>query len=139
MLGIAAIVLTVALIVGIVEVTQSFDKAKEIALKKGVEADDISSLKIALWLYVLPPIFMLLFSNLANILVMLVLLVFYAPGMLMARNLSRKMSRGADFERKAGVEFAKGIWLGLGGIGLVFLYWALAAVSTSMTAPKPVM
>ncbi len=130
------LVLTVVLIAAVATVTRSIGKFKDIALKKGIEEDDISTFKITLWLYVLPPVFMLFFGGLVNPLVILVLIVFYLPGIFTARNLSRKLSRGADFERKAGVEYAKGIWLGMGGIGLVLIYWAFIGVQSVLTMPK---
>jgi hypothetical protein len=130
------IVLTLALIGAVVTVTRSIGKTKDIALKKGIEEDDIATFKITLWLYVLPPIFMFFFADLVNPLVILVLIVFYLPGIFMARNLSKKLSRGADFERKAGIEYAKGIWVGLGGIGLIIVYWAFIGVQSVLTMPK---
>jgi hypothetical protein len=55
--------------------------------------------------------------------VVLIFLACYIPGMVMGKKLSAKLSKGYDYERKAGKEYDKVALLGLLGMALVVFKW----------------
>ncbi len=117
------IILTVVLIAGIITLFKTTQKTKQVAIKKGIEDDDLFLFAVFLWLYALPPIATILFVEDYSYLVALIFLACYIPGMVMGKKLSAKLSKGYDYERKAGKEYDKVTWLGLLGIALVIFNW----------------
>ena len=124
--------LAIALIVATSYLFTTTQKNRKIALAKGIKEDDLTIFSVTLWLYVLPPIFSFLFSELFDVIVAAILIILYVPGLVMSRKLSVKLGTGFDFERKAGREYDKAMWLGFAGIGLVifrFVFFILGSVS----------
>ena len=117
--------LLIVLFVGIIYLFGTTRKSKEIALKKGIEDDELLLFWVFLWLYALPPIANILFVEEYNLLVALIFLICYIPGILMGKMLSARLSNGYDYERKAGREYDKAMWLGFVGIALVLFHWGL--------------
>jgi hypothetical protein len=111
--------LAIGFIVAIIYMFNSTQKNKKVALDKGVENDDLTIFAISLWIYALPPVIMFLFSDSISIILAIILILFYIPGIVMSRKLSVKLDTGFDFERKAGKQYDKVMWLGFAGIGFV--------------------
>ena len=125
-----ALILTIILFVGIIALFNTTQKVKDVALKKGIKDDDLFLFAVFLWLYALPPTATILFVQEYTLLVALIFVVFYIPGMIMAKRLSAKLSKGYDYERKAGREYDKGLWLGLFGIAIAIFHWIFFTLHT---------
>jgi hypothetical protein len=126
--------LAIGLIGATVYLFTATQRTRNVALAKGVEEDDLTIFAVTLWLYVLPPIFNFFFAGLFNLYAALILMTFYVPGIVMSRKLSIKLSTGFDFERKAGREYDKALWLGIAGLGLVLLNLILFLVRNALPA-----
>lgn len=113
--------LTLGMIAAVIYLFTSTRKGRAVALSKGAEEDELTYFAVFLWLYIVPPIVSMLFALDFNILILLVMAAFYIPGIVASKKLAGKLNRGYDFERKAGREYDKAMWLGMAGIGLVML------------------
>lgn len=114
---------SIVLLAGIIYLFKTSQKSKDVALKKGIEEDDLTFFAVFLWLYALPPVATFLFVEDYSIWLMLLFLTCYIPGIVMGRRLSAKLSKGYDYERKAGKEYDKAVWLGFLGIALLMFNW----------------
>ena len=132
-----AVGITIILLAGIITLFRTTQKTKEVALKKGIEDDDLFLFAVFLWLYALPPIATMLFVGKYNLVVALIFLTCYIPGMVMGKKVSAKLSKGYDYERKAGKEYDKVAWLGLLGIALVLFNWGASALFSFAESRRP--
>jgi hypothetical protein len=122
--------LTLGLIAAVAYLFKATRKNREVALKKGVDEDDLTLFAVFLWLYAFPPVVTFLFVQDYNWIIALVFTVFYIPGIALSSRLSNKLGTGFDYERKAGRDFDKSMWLGIAGIGLVAVNCTLSGVSS---------
>jgi ABC-type antimicrobial peptide transport system permease subunit len=124
--------LAIGLVAAIVYLFNTTQKSRQVALNKGVEEDNLTLFAVFLWLYAFPPVVTFLFVQDYNILLALIFIAFYVPGIVSSRKLSVKLGKGYDYERKAGREFDKAMWLGLAGIGIVVLNWIFFSLHSLM-------
>ena len=111
--------LAIALVAAVIYLFTVIQKRKKIALDNWVEEDELTYFAVFLWLYAFPPIVTFLFVEEYNILIALIFIAFYIPGIVVSRKLSVKLDKGYDYVRKLGKEFDKAMWLGVAGIALV--------------------
>jgi hypothetical protein len=116
--------LAIGLIAAVVYLFNATQKTRQLALDKGADDDDLFFFAVFLWLYVVPPVVML-FMRCDDILLVVILAGLYVPGIFFSRKLALKLATGYDYERKAGKDYDKAMWLGYAGIGLVLLGWLL--------------
>jgi hypothetical protein len=123
-----SIVLFIGLGSGIVKLSSQVRKDKKLILEKGVSEDSWTLFTYSLWLFALPPLAAALFPGTYSVLGAVIFACFYLPTILLSRKLSAKVSKGYDFERKAGRNIERIKWLGYAGIGLVVFNWAIINV-----------
>ena len=126
--------LTIAMIAAIIYLHRMTRKHRKIALDKGVEDDDLTYFTVFLWLYALPPIVTMLFVREYSILLLLIFVIIYIPGIVYSKMLSRALDKGFDYERKAGRDFDKAMWLGFAGIALALVNWTFVGVNSLLNA-----
>jgi hypothetical protein len=100
-------------------------KYEKLILEKGVSEDSWTLFKYSLWLFVLPPLAAAFFPDTYSVLGAFIFACFYLPTIILSGKLSAKVSKGYDFERKAGRNIDRIRWLGYAGIGLVVFNWAI--------------
>ena len=121
--------LSLLIIIGLIYLLVSTNKVKKLALSSGVDADDLSTFNMCLWLYILPPLLWIFFPSLFDSIISVLVALFYVPGIVTAKKLADKLRRGGDQseERKASKEYKKAVWLGYAGVCLVVLNWIFVA------------
>ncbi len=126
--------LAIALIAAVIYLFTATRRTRKVALDKGVEQDDLLFFTVFLWLYAVPPVVTVLFVKNYNPLLALLLAGLYVPGIVVSRKLALKLATGYDYERKAGKDYDKAMWLGYAGIGLVILGLVLSIPGTLQAA-----
>jgi len=124
--------LAIGLVAAVVYLFNATRKTRQLALDKGVDEDDMLFFTVFLWLYIVPLIVMLFVDN-NDVLLVLILAGLYIPGIVMSRKLALKLATGYDYERKAGKDYDKAMWVGFAGIGLVVLEWLLSIPRTFLS------
>ncbi len=127
-----SLIFLIALIVATAKYTSDIKPHKEQIIEKGVDEELFDIYLIGLWLYFVPPLLAFIFPLAYRIYTIPLLAAFYLPSIIIGIKISNQLDRGYDYVRKIGKKINQTVWIGYGGIALVFFNWFMIYLSTKV-------
>ena len=123
-----SLVFLIGMLVACGKLSSEVRKDEKMILAKEISDDMWTIFIYSIWFFAIPPLAAALFPSTYSLWGTLAFVCFYIPTIVLSRRISAKVSKGYDFERKAGRNIDRITWLGYAGIGLVILNSAIINV-----------